>query len=133
MTSNKPLAALAGKRILVVEDEILVYMLIETVLEEHACKALPPASRLPAAMAMAEREEFDAAILDLNLAGETVYPVAEILSRRELPFVFLTGYGEGALDDRFKGRPVVQKPFRDGVLLQALARAVDPSGAGSSP
>jgi CheY-like chemotaxis protein len=125
MTSSKPLTALAGKRILVVEDEILVYMLIESVLEEHDCKALPPAPRLPAAVQMAERDEFDAAILDLNLAGEVVYPVAEILSRRALPFVFLTGYGEGALDERFKGRPVVQKPFRDGILLEALARALE--------
>jgi len=138
MTANKPLEALAGKRILVVEDEILVYMLIESVLEEHECQALPPAPRVPAALAMVAADTFaaDAAILDLNLAGEPVYPVAERLTEKGVPFLFLTGYGEGALDERFKGRPVVQKPFRDGALLDTLIRtlaAASSSGEQAKP
>jgi CheY-like chemotaxis protein len=132
MTSQpKTYAALAGRRMLVVEDEILVYMLIESVLEEHGCKALPPAARVATAVDLAEKESFDAAILDVNVAGETVYPVADVLARRGIPFVFLTGYGESVLEEPYRGRPVVQKPFRDGVLLDVLSRCVG-GGSGSS-
>jgi CheY-like chemotaxis protein len=134
MMTTKPLAALAGKRILVVEDEILVYMLIESVLEEHECEALPPAPRVPAALAMVAADSFaaDAAILDLNLAGEPVYPVAERLTEKGVPFLFLTGYGEGALDERFKGRPIVQKPFRDGALLETLIQTLATASSSGS-
>ena len=130
MVSSKPIAALAGKRILVVEDEILIYMLIESLLDEHACQVLPPAARVATALEAVASNAFDAAILDLNLAGEPVYPVAEALAQRRSPFIFLTGYGEGALDGKFHDRPVVQKPFRDGALLDVLMKLLETSGDG---
>src|SRR5882724_2298726 len=86
-------ASLEGVRVLLVEDEYLVAALIEEILEIAGCIVTGPIPRLAQAVDAADHEACDAAVLDVNLAGERIYPVADILSRRNIPFVFVTGYG----------------------------------------
>src|SRR5688572_20746786 len=102
---------LAGLRVLVVEDEAAISMLLEDMLMDFGCEIVGPAARLNAAIEMANGEAFDIAILDVNLAGDPIYPVADILTERDLPFVFSTGYGGAGIKDPYRDRPVVQKPF----------------------
>jgi CheY-like chemotaxis protein len=90
MTQDGP----AGLRILVVEDEMLIAILIEVILQELGCHVVGPVSRLDAAMRLAHEEPLDAAILDVSIRGGQVYPVAEKLLARNIPFVLASGYGE---------------------------------------
>jgi CheY-like chemotaxis protein len=115
---------LNGLRILVVEDEAAISMLLEDMLMDFGCEVVGPAARLAAALEMVERETFDMAILDVNLAGDPIYPVAEALARREVPFVFSTGYGGGGIKDPFRDRPVVQKPFGQQELKRTLLKGL---------
>ena len=120
-------SALAGKRVLIVEDELLVALLIEDFLVDLGCTTLGPCSSVAAAMAITETERFDIAVLDVNLAGETVYPVAELLSKRHIPFMFLSGYGEDAIPIGRTDWRVCAKPFRgrefEAMLSSVLAAA----------
>ncbi|HEY0112254.1 MAG TPA: response regulator [Allosphingosinicella sp.] len=111
-------------RILVVEDEMLVAMNVEDMLLDLGYEVVGIASRLSAALALVREGEFDAAMLDVNLAGEPSFPVADLLIEDGKPFLFATGYGLQGIDERYRGFPVLQKPFRAGDLeaaLQALA------------
>ncbi len=117
-------ANLSGRRILVVEDDLMIAMLIDDVLKEAGCEVVGPFPRLAPALQAASAERLDGALLDINLAGELVSPVADRLIERGVPFVFLTGYGWHMLPDRFHTRPLVTKPCRRDMLLTALARAV---------
>lgn len=119
-------APLQGRRILVVEDEFLVAMLIQDILESAGCMVMGPVPRLAEALDAAGREACDAAVLDVNLAGERVYPVAEILSRRNVPFVFVTGYATSALRSEYADRPQICKPFKMADLLGTLSNIVRP-------
>lgn len=115
---------LAGLRVLVVEDEGLVGMLLEDMLEAFQCRVVGRASRLAVARGLARRERIDCAILDINVHGEPVYPVADLLAARAIPFAFVTGYGRAELAERFRHLPVLQKPFKPSELrdlLMALA------------
>ncbi|CAO3425198.1 response regulator [Azospirillum doebereinerae] len=112
--------SLDGCRILVVDDEFLVALLVEDVLQALGCEVIGPASRIPNAVSLAQKEPLDFAILDVNVAGEKIFPVAEILSERRIPFIFLTGYGRPGLDGRFPEAPVLQKPFREADLVSML-------------
>jgi CheY-like chemotaxis protein len=98
-------------RVLVVEDEMMVSMLIEDYLADLGCEVAGPAATLEEAMSMAEQAKFDAAVLDLNLAGDRTFPVADKLVEMGVPFAFATGYGQGGLRDQDQHRPVLQKPF----------------------
>src|ERR1700712_3042124 len=112
---------LEGLRVLLVEDEMLVSLLIEDLLTEQRCVVVGPFGRLPEAIAAARSEDIDLAILDVNIAGLKVYPVAEILASRRIPFLFVSGYGETAVPhDRPKWR-VCSKPFRSMELIVMLA------------
>lgn len=112
--------ALDGLRVLIVEDETLISMLMEVYLEQLGCSVVGSASRLDEAVEMAGRLEMDAAVLDVNLAGKMSYPVAEVLRARGVPFVFATGYGLGGLPDRMHGVPgaeaVQTRPHRASVV-----------------
>lgn len=109
-----------SRRVLVVEDEVLICMLIETILEDAGYQVLT-ANSLPDALDMIGRETFDLAILDLNLQGKKVYPAAEALAAKGVPFVFATG--GGTLDfGGFEDRPKVQKPFQESEILDVVAR-----------
>jgi len=116
---------LNGLRILVVEDEAAISMLLEDMLMDFGCQVVGPAARLTTALEMVEAESFDLAILDVNLAGDPIYPVAEALARRDVPFIFSTGYGGGGIKDPFRNRPVVQKPFGQQELKRTLLKGLD--------
>jgi CheY-like chemotaxis protein len=126
---------LTGLRVLVVEDEMLVSLLIEEMLIDHACAIIGPFASVPAAVEAAMTEEIDVALLDVNIGGLKVYPVANALMARRIPFLFLSGYGESAVP---KDRPewrVCSKPFREGDLIemmsQQLADAPAQAGGGA--
>lgn len=113
----------SGLRVLVVEDEAAIAMLLEDMLLDLGSEVVGPAGRLGQALTLAETETFDLAILDVNLAGEPIYPVVEVLERRGIRFVFSTGYGSGGIEPAWQGRPVLQKPFSQAELELALSAA----------
>lgn len=121
--ANQPLN---GVRVLLVEDEALVAMLIEDMLADDGCTVVATASRLTEALGYAEDAAlaFDVAILDLNLAGENTFPVAGALAARGLPFAFATGYGAGGLPAEWRDRPTLQKPFNATDVTKALITAL---------
>ncbi|MBV9078055.1 MAG: response regulator [Methylobacteriaceae bacterium] len=128
MTGQAP-GSLAGLKVLVVEDEVAISLLLEDMLLDLGCEVVGPAGRLSAALKHAEADAIDLALLDVNLAGEPIYPVAEVLARRGIPFVFSTGYGSAGIQDGFRDRPVVQKPFAQNDLEAKLRLAVAPASA----
>jgi DNA-binding response OmpR family regulator len=101
-----------GLRILLVEDEGVIAMLLEDILTQSGHEVVGPVARMDGAMAMAQRETLDAAILDVNLNGQEVYPVAAVLAARGIPFVFATGYDKGRLRAPYQDRPTLTKPFQ---------------------
>jgi CheY-like chemotaxis protein len=107
-------------RVLIVEDEMLVAMNIEDMLLELGHEVAGIASRLEPALALARDGAFDIAMLDVNLAGDRSFPVADLLIERGLPFLFATGYGPGGIDEKYRDRPVLQKPFRAADLAAAV-------------
>jgi CheY-like chemotaxis protein len=121
-----PQAAAAGaKRILVVEDELMIRMLLEDMLAELGYTIAAAAARLDEALEAAQNADFDIAILDVNLNGQPISPVADVLAARGMPFIFATGYGERGLPDAYRDRPTLKKPFQLGSLKRALQSALD--------
>jgi CheY-like chemotaxis protein len=110
-------------RVLVVEDEVAISLLLEDMLLDLGCEVVGPAGRLSAATALAEQEEIDLAILDVNVAGEPIYPLVDALAKKGVPFVFSTGYGSSGIQERYRNRPVLQKPFGQNDLARLLASA----------
>lgn len=111
-------------RILIVEDEMLVAMNIEDMLLDSGHEVAGIANRLEPALALARDGAFDVAVLDVNLAGDRSFPVADLLIERGIPFLFATGYGLGGIEEKYRDRPVLQKPFRAAELaamVEALA------------
>jgi CheY-like chemotaxis protein len=99
-TANLTGPDLAGKRILVVEDESLIAMLLEMALQDEGCIVVGPASRVAEALELAgDGQHLDGALLDVNLGGEAVFPVAEALASRAVPFLLLSGYGDQAVPE----------------------------------
>ena len=115
----------AGKNVLVVEDEIMIRLLLEDMLGDLGYNIAAAVGRVDDAVKVARTGEFDVAILDVNLNGQTVSPVAEILEARGLPFVFATGYGERGLPERFSNRLTLQKPFQQENLGRILTQAFE--------
>ena len=117
--------ALTGRRVLVVEDESLVAMLLETILEDMGCSPVGPVATVDEGLALVAAEtSLDAALLDVNVAGREVFPIAEALKARGVPFIFSTGYGEGGLPDAWRGQATVQKPFTESAIRDALLKAM---------
>lgn len=116
MTGN----LLVGRRILVVEDEMMVLMLIEGMLEDLGCRAITSASTVEEALDLINGNAFDAATLDVNLGGAPSLPVAAALARLGVPFAFATGYPDPRVLDGFSGRPLLKKPFRQEDLAHTL-------------
>lgn len=108
---------MTGCRILVVEDEALIAVLIEDVLNEIGCAVIGPVARLDAALRLAEESELDGAILDVNIRGGQVFPVAETLRVRGIPFLLASGYGDWALPERFRDQVRLTKPFSASDLI----------------
>ena len=111
-------------RILIVEDEMLVAMLIEDVLGDLGHDVVGPAMRLDTALAAADGEDFDFAILDINLAGKQSFPVADRLVARGIPFMFASGYGAAGLVDPYREAPIIQKPFDSSQIAGMIDRAL---------
>lgn len=113
-------SGLEGCRVLLVEDEVLVAMLVEDILTDLGCTVVGPAARLDAAIEAARSQDIDIAMLDVNLAGARVFPVADVLAGRGLPFIFMSGYGESGLEGPHTGRPVIEKPFNPDSIAEKL-------------
>lgn len=108
-------------RILVLEDDGLLAMYISDMLTELGHFVVGPFRSVSDALAAIEKEAIDAGLLDVNLGNrETSFPIAEALSRRAVPFAFLTGYGETGINDQFPGCPVISKPVETASLVQTL-------------
>jgi CheY-like chemotaxis protein len=119
---------LEGLRVLVVEDEMMVSMLIEDMLTDLGCVVVGPASRLDEAMQLAREAELDCAVLDVNLGGQPIFPLADLLREMGAPFAFATGYGDAGLREVDRGSPVLQKPFRESDLARVLGELLTNAG-----
>jgi CheY-like chemotaxis protein len=106
--------------VLIVEDEAIISFLIEDMLRELGCSVVRNVAGIDEALTALDEERPDVAVLDVNLDGVEVYPVAERLRERGVPFVFTTGYGADGLAPAWAHMPVVQKPFRSEMLARAL-------------
>lgn len=110
---------LAGKRILVVEDEPLISMMLEDILADEGAQVIGPAASLASALALAGREALDGALLDVNLGDGKSFPVADLLRDRQVPYLFATAYGKDS-DPLLAEAAVLAKPFDLRSLLEAL-------------
>jgi CheY-like chemotaxis protein len=122
---------LAGKRVLIVEDELIIAMTIEDFLLECGCIIVGPCSTVAQAMDAVRVETPDLAVLDVNLGGQTAYPVAFALAERHIPFVFTSGYGDQAIPPGHDDWKVCAKPFTGDELIAMLAAAL--SGGSQTP
>lgn len=107
-------------RVLLVEDEFLLSLVLAADLRAAGYDVLGPCATIVAAMEAARSESFDGAILDINLKGQLVYPVAEELARRRIPFMFLSGYPLISIPEPFRSRPRLPKPADSTVVLHAV-------------
>jgi CheY-like chemotaxis protein len=124
---NARIDPLHGLKVLIVEDETLVAMLIEEYLLEMGCQVALSASRVGKALKGLQSRPIDAAVLDVNVAGESITQLAEVLHQRGIPFVFASGYGPKGVDARWSGSPVLQKPFTGADLRTALLASLGAS------
>jgi DNA-binding response OmpR family regulator len=111
---------LQGKRVMVVEDELLVAMMIEDILLEQECEIVGPYTTLADALAAAKDQTMDVALLDVNLHGEKIYPVARALAERGVPFLLLSGYGADAIPADEPSWRACAKPFTPEDLLRMM-------------
>jgi CheY-like chemotaxis protein len=114
--------SIVGCRILVVEDEMLIALMIESTLQKLGCIIVGPASRLEQAQRLASEEALDAAILDITIRGGAVYPVAEQLLARGVPFVIASGYGDWSLPEPLRNQPRLTKPFTEEDVQEQINR-----------
>jgi CheY-like chemotaxis protein len=124
-----PGSALHGLSVLVVEDETLVSLLVESMLADLGCDDVWYASSVKEGLAVLDERTPDAAVLDVNLSGEPAYPIARRLADAGVPFVFASGYGASGIHEDWSGRPVLQKPFQCDMLAAGLASALQAKGS----
>ena len=117
----------ASRRVLVVEDAPVVAEVLKETLIDLGYEVVGPTGNLAVAVAFAEGEQLDAAVIDLNIRGGKVYPVARALSLRGIPFLVASGYGDWTMPEEWKGRPRLQKPFTAEVLDQKLKEILAPA------
>jgi CheY-like chemotaxis protein len=111
-------------RVLIIEDDSLVALSLSDLLSDLGCSVVASAGTLPQALDMVGAGGFDFALLDINLRGKEVFPVAELLSAQGVPFAFVSGYGRAGLPEEFRARPVVSKPFQVDELSTVLSSAL---------
>ena len=111
---------LQGKRILVIEDELLLALCVGEALEEQGCEVIGPATSVRQGLNLVETTAVNGAILDINLNGELVYPVAKALMDRNIPFLFTTGYNSLDVPSSFRSVPRLDKPVEPGLFIQVL-------------
>jgi CheY-like chemotaxis protein len=117
MTATQP----RGGSVFLVEDEVMIRMMVADMLEELGYRVAAEAGEINEAMKLAQTAEFDIAILDVNVNGKVISPVAELIQARNRPFIFATGYGSSGLPEEYRDRPALQKPFQ----LETLAKMID--------
>jgi PAS domain S-box-containing protein len=130
---QRPTIGLAGNQILVVEDEALVAMALRESLSELGYSVVGPFSRMSEAILALRSFRVDAAVLDVNLGGEVVYPLADVLAADHVPFIFVTGYGAEEIERRFASVPVLQKPIEPDALQSIFVRRPAIPGLRPSP
>jgi CheY-like chemotaxis protein len=113
---------LSGRRVLVVEDEMLVLMIIEDMLADLGCESVTTAATVDQAIALIDAQTFDAAMLDMNLNGNKTHRVATSLAAHGVPFIFCTGNNGRGMWDDFRDRAVLRKPFKDEELAEILTQ-----------
>jgi CheY-like chemotaxis protein len=119
----------AGKRVLVVEDELMIRMLLEGMLTDLGHTVAAEAGGIDDAVAIAKKGAFDVAVLDVNLNGQPVTPVVEILIERRVPFIFASGYGLRGVPEAYRTIPTLQKPFQADALAEAIKTAMSLAGS----
>ena len=110
-----------GGSIFLVEDEVMIRMMVADMLEELGHRVAAEAGEIGEAMRLAQSTEFDLAILDVNVNGKVISPVADLIKSKGRPFIFATGYGSSGLPEEYRDRPALQKPFQ----LETLGKAID--------
>ncbi len=125
-----PQAEAVAACILIVEDDMMLAMLLEDQLADLGLRTIT-ASRVAAAVPIAASEAIDAAILDVNVAGDPIYPVAEALRARGIRFAFATGYGVGGLKADYRDSPTLRKPYAVGELERTVNKLLSPAGPGA--
>src|ERR1700761_1906365 len=110
-----------GGSVFLVEDEVMIRMMVADMLEERGSRIAAECGEIGEAMKLAQHAEFDIAILDVNVNGKVISPVAELIKVRNRPFIFATGYGSSGLPEEYRDRPTLQKPFQ----LETLAKMID--------
>ena len=118
----------SGGSIFLVEDEVMIRMMVADMLEELGYRVAAEAGEINEAIRLAQSAEFDLAILDVNVNGKVISPVAELISARNRPFIFATGYGSSGLPEEYRDRPALQKPFQ----IETLARMIDSTLKGAT-
>ena len=117
MTAKRP----AGSSVFLVEDELMIRMMVADMLQELGYRVAAEAGEINEAIRLAQSTDFDLAILDVNVNGKVISPVADLIRARNLPFIFATGYGSSGLPEEYRDRPALQKPFQ----IETLARVID--------
>lgn len=118
---------LSGRRVLVVEDEMVVAWMLGDMLTNLGCTVVGPVAWLEKALALIETAvTFDVALLDINLNGQKSYPVADVLVARSIPFVFATGYNKDSLLEAYQKFPILQKPYSESELSDTLVKLLMP-------
>lgn len=113
-----------GKRVLIVEDEVLLALDLEEMLTALGHHVIGQATRIDKAMELARDTDMDFAVLDINVAGSQSFPVADVLRGRNIPFTFATGYGNEGLIDGYRDFPVLRKPYAQEDLKRSIARVL---------
>ena len=132
-SANLPKQPSSVRRLLLVEDEVLVGILMREMLEDMGFTVSEPCRTLGDALAAAHSQVFDGAVLDMNLGGHAVYPLADLLTSQKVPFVFVTGYSADAVDGRFAKVPIVQKPVTSEALAGIINSCVKPAERPAPP
>ena len=123
-----------GRRVLVVEDEFLTALTTIDLLESMGCEVAGPIAHLAAALQLVQSQSFDAAVLDINIAGEMIWPVAEELRRRDVPCLFLSAYSEQTvIPAPFAAAPRLSKPLEPKRLLHHLVAIWNGPAGGAVP
>jgi CheY-like chemotaxis protein len=112
--------ALRGRKILVVEDSPVVAPFTAEILAELGCEVAGPAPTMAAARELIDEEEFDAALMDIHIHGERVFPLCDMLAAAQVPFIFTSGYADWQMPDKWADRPRLQKPYTVEQVEQAL-------------
>lgn len=116
MTATRP----PRGAVFLVEDEVMIRMMVSDMLEELGYRVVAEAGEISEAIRLLQSTEFDFAILDVNVNGKVISPVADLIKARNRPFIFATGYGSSGLPEEYRDRPALQKPFQIGTLARVI-------------